>query len=67
MGTTKCPSPLACGCMFLNLFNLHLLLVIFGIKYVGKDNANHLLDALCHDYSVEIDLNGILYCGITLD
>ena len=39
----------------------------FGIKYVGKENALHLINALEDFYEVEIDWKGELYCGITLD
>ncbi|KAL7474105.1 hypothetical protein ACHAW6_000097, partial [Cyclotella cf. meneghiniana] len=39
----------------------------FGIKYVGKEHANHLLAALQEHYTLDIDWAGKLYCGITLD
>eukprot|EP00804_Cyclotella_cryptica_P028854 CCRYP_008428-RA/>CCRYP_008428-RA protein AED:0.23 eAED:0.27 QI:0/0/0/1/0/0/2/0/267 len=39
----------------------------FGIKYVGEDNFNHLINALQQHYDVTIDKEGKLYCGITLD
>ena len=39
----------------------------FGIKYVGKENAKHLLGVLKEFYEMEDDWNGGLYCGITLD
>ena len=38
----------------------------FGIKYVGEDNAKHLLAALQEDYTLDIDWEGSLYCGISL-
>ena len=38
----------------------------FGIKYNGKEHADHLLTVLRGHYSVEVDWNGALYCGITL-
>ena len=38
----------------------------FGIKYIGRENAEHLLAALKDFYEVEIDWDGELYCGITL-
>ncbi len=38
----------------------------FGVKYVGKDNAQHLIDALRQHYEVEEDWTGKLYCGISL-
>jgi hypothetical protein len=38
----------------------------FGVKYVGKQNAQHLIDALRTHYEVEEDWTGSLYCGISL-
>eukprot|EP00804_Cyclotella_cryptica_P030451 CCRYP_008524-RA/>CCRYP_008524-RA protein AED:0.26 eAED:0.26 QI:0/0/0/1/1/1/2/0/901 len=38
----------------------------FGIKYVGKEHADHLLNALKQDYMLDIDWTGMLYCGISL-
>ena len=38
----------------------------FGIKYVNKEDADHLLAALQEKYKVTMDWNGNLYCGITL-
>ncbi|KAL7447610.1 hypothetical protein ACHAXS_000009 [Conticribra weissflogii] len=38
----------------------------FGIKYVNKKDAKHLLNALKDHYKVEVDWTGELYCGITL-
>jgi hypothetical protein len=38
----------------------------FGVQYVGKEHAQHLIDALETDYEVSKDWLGGLYCGITL-
>ena len=38
----------------------------FGIKYVGEENAKHLINALCNNYTIETDWTGSLYCGINL-
>jgi hypothetical protein len=38
----------------------------FGVQYVGKDHAQHLIDALEADYTVSKYWTGGLYCGITL-
>ena len=38
----------------------------FGVKYVGKENALHLINALRQHYDVEEDWDGKLYCGISL-
>jgi hypothetical protein len=39
----------------------------FGIKYIGKQHAEHLISVLRGHYSVEVDWEGLLYYGITLD
>jgi len=38
----------------------------FGVKYVGKQHADHLLKTLHKWYKTSIDWEGSLYCGITL-
>jgi hypothetical protein len=38
----------------------------FGVKYVGKQHAEHLKNALEETYTVSTDWTGGLYCGITL-
>jgi hypothetical protein len=38
----------------------------FGVQYVGKEHAHHLIDAIETDYTVSKDWNGGLYCGISL-
>ncbi len=39
----------------------------FGIKYIGKENLQHLYDALRKEtYKIVEDLEGDLYCGIAL-
>ena len=38
----------------------------FGIKYQGKENAMHLINALKENYEIDVDWNGELYCGIKL-
>eukprot|EP00956_Cyclotella_meneghiniana_P014503 scaffold21710_cov36-Cyclotella_meneghiniana.AAC.1 len=39
----------------------------FGVKYVGKEHAQHLVDTLKKYYKLAEDWAGDLYCGITLD
>ena len=49
---------------------IQFLLVVldFGIKYVGKEHADHLISTLRQHYdSVTEDWEGKLYVGITLD
>ena len=38
----------------------------FGIKYVGKDNAEHLIATLKKHYDITIDWDGKTFCGIHL-
>jgi hypothetical protein len=38
----------------------------FGVQYMGKEHAQHLIDALESYYTVYKDWTGGLYCGITL-
>ena len=39
----------------------------FGVKYVGKEHAEHLFGVLKNEYTkIEVDWTGSLYCGITL-
>jgi hypothetical protein len=39
----------------------------FGVQYVGKEHAQHLIAALETDYTVSKYWTGGLYCGITLN
>ena len=39
----------------------------FGVKYVGRDNAEHLIQSLQQHYKLQVDEKGALYCGIKLD
>ena len=38
----------------------------FGVEYVGKRHADHLLNALREDYEVTVNEKGDLYAGINL-
>ena len=38
----------------------------FGVKYVGKEHANHLVSTLKKYYKISEDWTGSLYCGIDL-
>ena len=38
----------------------------FGVKYIGKEHADHLMGILKQHYEMEEDWNGALYCGIAL-
>ena len=39
----------------------------FGVKYVGKEHAKHLVDALEEHYEISQDWEGKKYCGLTLE
>ena len=40
----------------------------FGVKYEGKENAEHLINAIKSEgYKLSIDWGGTKYCGITLN
>lgn len=39
----------------------------FGVKYVGKEHAQHLIAALQTHYNIAIDWEGRTFCGITLN
>ena len=38
----------------------------FGIKYVGREHAEHLIAALKQNYKLSVDWTGALFCGIHL-
>jgi len=38
----------------------------FGVKYVGKKHADHLVNVLKQNHKISEDRTGSLYCGITL-
>jgi len=39
----------------------------FGVKYIGKQHAEHLCKVLRTEYTIATDWTGGLYCGITLN
>jgi hypothetical protein len=39
----------------------------FGVKYVGREHAEHLVTCINKNYNISSDLNGTAYCGLTLD
>ena len=39
----------------------------FGVKYIGKENADHLIQALQKVYTISIDWTGYLLGGLTID
>jgi hypothetical protein len=39
----------------------------FGVKTVGCDHADHLMNALTASYQIASDWLGTKYCGLTID
>ena len=39
----------------------------FGVKYIGEDNTNHLIQVLEEHYNISKDWKGTKYCGLSLD
>jgi hypothetical protein len=39
----------------------------FGVKYVGREHAEHLMACIKKKYNISSDWNGTAYCGLTLD
>ena len=46
---------------------LSLIVDDFGVKYIGKENADHLIQALQKLYTISIDCTGSLFCGLTIN
>jgi hypothetical protein len=44
-----------------------LVVNFFGVKYVGREHAEHLMTCIKKKNSISSDLNGTAYCGLTLD
>jgi hypothetical protein len=45
------------------------LLVVdgFGVKYVGREHAEHLMACIKKNYEISSDWKGTAYCGLTLE
>jgi hypothetical protein len=39
----------------------------FGVKYVRREHAAHLMACIKNNYNISSDWNGGAYCGLTLD
>ena len=46
---------------------LSLVVDDFGVKYVGKEHADHLVSDIKENYEVTTDWEGKQYVGLTLD
>jgi hypothetical protein len=39
----------------------------FGVKYVGREHAEHLMACITQNYNISSDWKGSAYCGLTLE
>ena len=39
----------------------------FGVNYISKENAEHLIQALQKLYTISVNCTGSLFCGLTID
>jgi hypothetical protein len=39
----------------------------FGVKYVGREHAEHLMECIKNNYNISSDWNGNACCGLTLE
>jgi hypothetical protein len=48
---------------------ISFLLVVddYGVKYVGREHAEHLMTCIRKSYNISSGWNGTAYCGLTLD
>ena len=46
--------------------NFSLVVDNFGVKYIDKADAQHLVDSLAALYKISTDWTGALYCGLTI-
>jgi hypothetical protein len=47
--------------------SLFLVVDDFGVKYVGREHAEHLMACIKKNYNIFSDWNSTAYCGLTLD
>jgi hypothetical protein len=47
--------------------SLSLVVDDFGVKYVGREHAEHLMACIKKNYNISSHWNGSAYCGLTLD
>jgi hypothetical protein len=44
-----------------------LVVDVFGIKYIGRDNGEHLMASIKKNYDISSNWTGSAYCGLKLD
>jgi hypothetical protein len=47
--------------------SLSLVVDDFGVKYAGREHAEHLMECIKKTYNISSDWNGTAYCGLTLE
>jgi hypothetical protein len=47
--------------------SLSLVVDNFGVKYVGREHAEHLMECIKKNYNISSDWKGSAYCGLTLE
>jgi hypothetical protein len=50
-----------------NPISFSLVVDDFGVKYVGREHAEHLMACIKKYYNISRDWNGRAYSGLTLD
>jgi hypothetical protein len=63
------PTPYTHGLWTHNTRPISFSLVVddFGVKYVGREHAEHLMACIRKNYNISSNWNGTAYCGLTLD
>jgi hypothetical protein len=49
------------------LISFSLVVDDCGVKYVGREHAEHLMECIKKNYNISSDWKGSAYCGLTLD
>jgi hypothetical protein len=64
-----CPARHTPGLQLHKTRSIAFILVVddFAVKYVGKDNAQHLRNALLRHYEITTDWGGTVYSGMALN
>ena len=52
-----------------DILSVQFTLVVdnFGVKYIRKEHAMHLISALKQKYEIKVDWKGSLYCVISIN
>jgi hypothetical protein len=58
---------MTCGPRTLFTISFSLVVDDFGVKYVGREHAEHLMTCIKKHYNISSNWKGGAYCGLTLD